>query len=137
MVYAAMCNSLRFLPRGQGKLATSPINHNLWGTTCHSATFWALAGVWAHGLPSIVTQIQGTARAPSTVSSGSARWQGEGRAVPVSDGLFFNLISQFEFKQLSPLSERITLPCQVRKSIPSPAGQTASQTCVYFLGWHM
>lgn len=36
----------------------------------------------------------------------------------------------------SPLSERITLPCQVRKSIPSPAGQTASQTCVYFLGWH-
>lgn len=37
----------------------------------------------------------------------------------------------------SPLSERITLPCQVRKSIPSPAGQTASQTCVYFLGWHM
>lgn len=67
-------------------------------------------------------------------------WQRVGRA---KEGLCqlligFSSISLVSLSSSSsPLSERITLPCQVRKSIPSPAGQTASQTCVYFLGWHM
>lgn len=44
-------------------------------------------------------------------------WQGERRAVPASDGLFFNLISQFEFKQLSlPFQRGLCCPAKLGRA---------------------
>lgn len=43
-------------------------------------------------------------------------WQVEGRAVPGSDGLFFNLISQFEFQQLSPFQKGLCCPAKLGRA---------------------
>lgn len=92
------------LPRGQEKLLTSPINCKLWGTPGTPQHLGPLLGSRSTIYLPSWHKHKPRWEHPASCHP-AARWQGEGRAVPVSDGLFFNLISQFEFKQFSPFRE--------------------------------
>lgn len=122
-VYAEMRNLVRFCP-GAKKSWQPPAAITSSGVQpAAQQHFGPLLGS-----RSIMTQIQATASAPSTVSSGSAR---EGLCQFLMGFSSISLVSLSSSS--SPLSERITLPCQVRKSIPSPAGQTAPRPVFIFL----